>query len=232
MSSGEYIDNIKELPIQKLLSCFFIECEKQFRFLEDQHGFYYYSGLIESLNGHQVIRPYSGQEIDEIFWATTRYEKDDTSFEISFGGTDLKLEMHLCYNRINRLALEEFLQAIKIKKKEYVSGTWLCAKSDIEKVIADIAQSVKQNLENLLEPKQRVIDKAIIIHAKRLRQKIMDDHKRNVKEASLRAAKAFCDKDYRLVIEILMPYKKYIRRSDKKKLKISQKLIAPSSSPC
>ena len=232
MSNRKNIDDTKNLPLQKLLSCFFSECEKQFGFLEGKHGFSSYSGLVDYQRGRHIIRPYNGQEIEGVFWATARYEKNDQSFEISFGDSNLSLKSHICYDRINRLAFGELLQALKIRDREDISGPWVQKEEELNEMIGKMSGIFKKNLSNILEPDQKTMDKAIVIHMNRLRQKVMDDHKKNIKEVSLKAAKAFCDKDYRRVIELLTPYKDYIARYDKKKLEISQKVIAPLEPPC
>ena len=89
----------------ELLSCFFEECERQFRFLEEEHGFTYISGLLEYKKHCKLIKPYNGKtgDLPEPFFAVTRYELDKRAIEIFYGDHNYALEVYVYPDLMQRL---------------------------------------------------------------------------------------------------------------------------------
>ncbi len=203
---------------QELLTCFFAECETQFRFLELKHDYHYFSGLVHYSDGRQVITPYKNQSIDGVFWAATRYEKDESVFEIIFGDKDFSLEGYACFDRINRFGFEQIMDAAKKPNADIGGGRQIYSAEEVQETLQDIAQPFKNHLQYFTRPSPKLIERALNMRGKRMQHQIYERYKSMVEDASAKAAKAFLEKDYGAVVELLLPFERDLSASDRKKL--------------
>ncbi len=215
--------NIEREPSEYLLACFFAECETQFRFLETKHGFHYFSGLVEYKGGRQIITPYKNQTIENGFQAMTRYEKDDDAFEIIFDDMYLSLEGYAYYNRINRFEFSEVLEAAKKTDSALTGKKPVHHRDGVREAIEQIAAPFKSHIQYFIDPGEKQIERALTMRNKRMEHNIRAHHETIVQEASAKAAKAFLEKNYQFVIELLSPYKKDLSAADLKKLEKAKK---------
>lgn len=215
------------VPPEKLLAFFFKECEREFRFLEQEHGFAYFSGLSEYRKGRWIFTPWQSQQplSPGGFEASTFYEKDRVTFEISFSGESHVISPRLCYDRVYRLGLEEVLKAAR---KDYLFRSYTPYASEtasVEKAIHALGKTVQKNKALLTQPNPKIIERALTIREKLLEQKIREQFIRDMNEACTAAARAFMNKDYRRAIELFTPYETHLSFAHLKKLDLARRKI-------
>lgn len=208
-----------------LLQCFFGECEQHFRFLEQSCGFNYISGLAEYRDNYKVIKPYHSQKVDAGFMALTRYEKGQCAIEILFGEEHFFLEGYIYFNRVQRFELSEILAAAK-KNDRNIAGEWgLTEKTMITNTVKRISTALKDNIELYTRTDEKLLNRATIIRNKRIEQSVRKHFDTQIEEACSHAAKAFVDKDYGQVVNLLQPLAFYLNAGDLKKLRIAEKYV-------
>ena len=214
-----------ELHKGELLRCFFSECEKHFRFLEQRYDYSFFYGLVEYRNNYKVIRPFFEDDVSHPFTAVTRYEKDDQALEILFGSDQYYIEGYAYYSPIDRFEFSEILTAAK-KPGVSVAENWgLKSEALIENTISTMAHNVEKSAKLLLKPKQKLLDRAITMRHARLEHAIRQLHIEGLQAACEAAAKAFREKNYKLVIELLEPHRRYLKKADLKKLDRAKKTL-------
>lgn len=203
-------------------------CEHYFRFLETDYNFSYISGLAEYKKGRRIIRPFSyelsrtGNRTASAPHAVTLYEKNSTSFEITYLSHQGALEVTIGYDEIQRLDLEQLLNTARIPVKELTP----CAdQNDLTSSLEYLATLVRNHAGVILEPPPSIVQKAVSAQDKIMEQKIRLRFQNDLDDASQHAAKAFVKKDYRRVIELLMPYENHLSKADMNKLAIAKNEI-------
>lgn len=88
-----------------------------------------------------------------------------------------------------------------------------------------MAESLKDNLQIFTDADQKIIDRARTMRSRRMKQAIYNQYKKDLKEVCARAAKAFINKNYRQVIEYLMPYEQDLPKADLKKYEIAKRKL-------
>lgn len=220
------MNNILWGSAKDLLACFFTECESRFRFLEQKHDFHYLSGLVRYKDGRQIITPYRNQDVPKDFWAITRYEKDNIALEIVYGDEEFVIESYVYFQNIHRLNLSEILWAAK-KDDGSVSGNrWASREAFLRDIICNMAASVEKHKRHILNPTQKTIDRAVTMRAKRLEENIREQYKKDLEKATTIAARAFHDRDFKRVLELLSPYEKDLATADSKKLMRARKNLS------
>jgi hypothetical protein len=203
---------------EELLTCFFTGCEKEFGFLMRKHGFLHAGGLTLFKNGRRILSPFRVPSIVQPpFDATVLYEKDDTAFEISYGGSQYALGLHICYGRVHRFLLREVFEAARR------SGAGLdMTRADkvlmLERHLQEAGVAVRKNTGLITAPGEKLMERTLTIHDTRLEQGIRAQHRRETEDAAAQAAKAFTSKDYPRVIALLSPYEEYLNAASLKKL--------------
>ncbi|MCC6597542.1 MAG: hypothetical protein IT559_01985 [Alphaproteobacteria bacterium] len=211
----------------ELIKCFFSQCERKFRFLEQKHEFSYISGLAEYKNAYKIIKPYQGQKTPSPFLAMTRYEKENQTLEILYGGADFMLEVYSCHGHILRFTPAEILMAAR-KSSAYLPNTrGLSHSAAIEDALENLSKALRKHVKTLLNPSQRLLDRAQTIHNKQLEQAVRKRHRNTIEDACRQAAKAYREKDYPKVIQILEPHKNALGKADLKKLYLAKSLLRP-----
>jgi len=207
------------LTAEQLLKCFFSECERQFRFLEQRYGYNFFCGLSEYQKNYKIIRPYNGQqEIGESFLATIRYEKDHTAIEIIYSSDQFFIEGYMFYSPADRFEFSEILTAAR-KSNGNIAGDWgITDNFIITKTLQTMSACFEKNSHILLDPSVKLMDRALRIRHTRLEQAIRTQHSENIKEICAQAALAFREKNYRLVVKLLEPCRDYLKKADLKKL--------------
>ncbi|MFK7840304.1 MAG: hypothetical protein AB8B83_08250 [Bdellovibrionales bacterium] len=210
-----------------LLSCFFQECESQFRFLEETHGFLYLSGLAEYQSHYKIIKPYSNQLKDTPypFYAITRYERDNQAVEIFYGDHNYALEVFIYPDSMRRLNLQDIVSAIRQETSGNKNLSYLTEEQNISHSLEWFSKIIESN-PKILNPNEKLIKKTETMRERLLEQSVRSHLEALVTKASARAAKAFTRKDYSLVVEILSLYKDFLNRSDLKKLQIAQEKLS------
>ena len=216
------MDQISGARSHDLLACFFEESESKFRFLEEEYGYLYLSGLVEYKDRYKVIKPYNKTEkyIDEPFYAVTRYERNRQAIEIFYGDTNYVLDVFVYPNSIQRLNMRDLISAARGDVSTNKNLNFLTEKSNIVQSIQWFSQAM-QSTPKVLEPSDRLIERTTVMRETLLEQGVRAHLDKLVKDASIRAAEAFVHKDYKRVIDILRPYQGYLNASDLKKLRIA-----------
>lgn len=208
------------------LSCFFTMCEHEFRFLEVDHDFSYFSGLLEYIKGRHVLRPCNPKTIHgQSFDAATIYDNGKQTLEITYNGETSVLDFFVCYNRINRFALAEIISAARWS---FPPKTQRLFSPDVETLktdIAAVAQIAKKNRAMMTDPDPKIIERTLTIREKKMEQQIRAQFRRDTDEARAQAAKAFVAKDYVRVIMLLTPYENYLDSGSAKKLTQARKTL-------
>lgn len=211
---------------KSLVACFLEECERQFRFLELEHGFKYFSGLASRQKGREIITPYKNQKIPNPFFLKTRYEQGNITLEITYGDLDFSLSHYLYYERISRLNWYDIL-AISGQHGAVCQNIQknLISHQSISQKIEVLAKLVQENIKCLTTPSLKLIQKATNYREKRIEEAVRTHAGSILKQASKMAARAFSKQDYRMVIEILTPHELMLKRSDMNKLKRARKFF-------
>lgn len=209
------------IDTRTLLTCFFAVCEDAFRFLEREHGFEYCAGLATYAGGRQIIRPYHHENIATPFFAVTRYEKENTSIEITYGDTDYSIGIHLCPDRIHRFTMQELCRAAG-KRFKSCNTQKILTSAEIEHAIRVLAENLRHDQKTLVNTPETVVRKTAMNRAREMEKRIREQFRKNLKDSIRRAAKAFSEENHRVVIALLMPYEQYLKGRDLKKLQIAR----------
>lgn len=214
-----------ERAAAELLRCFFSECEKRFRFLEQRYGYTFLCGLVEYQNNFKIIKPIQEHYDIGVFQAVTRYERDDQAIEILYGEDQFIIEGYAFYNPIERYELAEILNAAK-KNEERAYGDWGVTNSElIQKTVRSMAHAIEKHAQLILDPSPKVLKRAMTIRQTRLEHTIRQKHQEIMNRASSEAARAYRKKNFKRVIELLEPHKNYLQRADLRKLEHSKKYL-------
>lgn len=214
-----------QIKASELLQCFFAACERHFRFLEQNYGFSYISGIAEYSKNYQIIRPFQGEEIYDEFWGMTRYEKDDQAIEILYGGKQFLVESYIFYDPVQRFELSEILAAAR-KSDERMSGDWgLTRPALIESTIEQMAHATQKNTRFILEPSTKLLERAVTIRYKRLEQAIRTHYGDIIEQTCEQAAQAYRQKNFSKVIILLEPHRLHLSKADLKKLERAKKQL-------
>ncbi len=219
-----------QLSADELLRCFFSECERHFRFLEERYGYNFICGLAEYQKNYKIIKPLNNQKIDGSFLAVTRYEKDNKAIEITYGNEQFLVEAHTFYNPFDRFQLAEILIAAR-KDEKKLTGDWGVTNPDlIQKTVQRMAHALEKHARIVLEPGPKLLDRAMTIRNARLEQSIRQKHNDIIKSVCEDAAGAYRMKNYRRVVQLLEPHKNYLQKADIKKLARAKKFLLSSRS--
>lgn len=215
----------KQSSVQNLLACFFDQSEAAFRFLTQNLDLRMMQGMLQYRNGRRVILPYKGGTPEPDFCAVTCLEREALCLKLLYGHGDFGLETYVTFNHVDRFMISEYLEAGKSPDARMRHHYWLQSEGLLSSTISLIAESLKDNIMHITEADQKTIDRARTMRSKRMRQLIYNQYKKDLKEVSARAAKAFIDKNYRQVIEYLMPYEQDLPKADLKKYEIAKKML-------
>ena len=110
-----------------------------------------------------------------------------------------------------------------VSKNKYVS--YLTEASNIADATKWFSGAIREN-SKLLNPSERLVDRANVMRDKLLEQGVRSHFEKLLKSASRKAAEAFTNKDFSKVVELLLPFKKYLGSSDLKKLRIASEKLS------
>ncbi len=209
-----------------LLTCFFEECESQFRFLEEEHGYLYISGLMDYNRSFKVIRPYNKRyEAGKAFQAVTRYERNQQAIEIYYGDKNYALDIYFYPDSVQRFRFSELMSALRKDATPPRDFNFLLHSEIISESLQWFSSTMRQT-PNLVKPSDRLINRAATMRDTLLEQSIRAHYEKLMKEASDRAAKAFARQHFGEVIEILSPYEDHLPSADLKKLQIARQKLS------
>lgn len=206
-----------------LLACFFSECEKRFRFLEQRHGYSYLSGMATYKNNYKIIVPYTHtSSVQDPFLAVTRYEKDNHALEILYGDDDYIMEVFIYIDPITRISLKDLMAAKRVPYAMPDKMSWVTQNALIEKMVQAFAHTVKEHKKSFLLPDAKLVERALTMRSKLTEQTVRAHYKKGMEDASVRAAQAYMQKNYQEAVETLEPFEKNLSKSDLKKLKLAR----------
>lgn len=208
-----------------LLRCFFSQCERKFRFLEERHGYNFFYGLVEYRKNFKLIKAVESYDISGSFQAIVRYEKDEQALEMLYGSEQFQIEGYAYYNAIDRYTFSEILKASRKQTDMFQSDWGLTDPKLIEKTVSQFAYAVEKNARVLLDSNPKVLERANTIRNALLEQTIRQYHAEMLKRISEDAARAFREKNYRRVIELLNPHKEHLKKAELKKLQRAEELL-------
>ncbi len=215
------------MPAELLLKDFFKLCRQEFKALVDHYGFSYLEGLAETHKGRQVIIPYQSDKMSYPFFAVGRYEKQDFAIEILCGDTDFLVQLALIYQRTYRLSLYDVLSVIqpyKLSKYELPAleaQDFLADIKNVEKLFKAYRKALFENIEQIIAPPEGLLEKALLIKEKRLKEEVSMHYRQGMDEASEKAKAAFQEGDFRKVIMLFRPYKDDLIEEDFKLLSLA-----------
>ena len=211
----------------ELLACFFEQCERGFRFLEEQHKFSYLSGLVEYRKNYKIIKPYQNATAAlhgaGNFLAITRYELDDLALEIQFSKSRLSLEGYMYLEQVQRLEFSEILAAARKDDARIARSAGLTDTHLLGVAVSDMARCLKKHKKYFVSPKLKHLERAATIRHTRLEQAVREHFKSQLSDTCIEAARAFTSKDYKRVIDLLQPVEPYLTIADSKKLNLARK---------
>jgi len=215
-----------DLSANELLKCFFSECERNFRFLEQRYGYSFFCGLVEYRNNYKLIKPINSGIIHEPFIAVTRYEKDGCALEFSYSSQHFVIENQAFYNPVDRFSLAEILYAARKSGGQALNGDWgLTNEALIHNTIQGMAATTEKYARIFLNPSSKLLNRAMAIRSKRMEQKIRQKHLQTIKLVCQDAAKAYREKNYRQVVRLLEPFRQYLKKAEIKKLERAKALL-------
>lgn len=214
-----------------LVSCFLKECEKQFRFLEQEYALSYFSGLQIYQNGRQVLKPFNKDALlHPTFQAATLYKSDALSLDITYGDTNFCIEGHLFYQNIYRFEWNDLLLASQNSDDALPVYTGITNEADIIEAVDLMASTLKKHIADFIIPSNKVIECAQTARHKHIEETIRHYYAIEFERVKKLAAKSFLEKDYRRVVELYMPYRFDLGPVDKKKFEASRQKIHQQSS--
>lgn len=212
---------------QNLLTCFFKECESQFRFLEEKHGYLYLSGLAEYHKNYKIIKPYNGQTPadNQPFFALTRYEQHDQAIEVMYGDNQYILEIFIYPDAVSRLSLRDMIMATRGDSSAVKDLSYLTEPEHVTKSLKWFAQAIIDN-PKVIKPSAKLIERASTMRSKLIEHGVRAHLDRLVEDSTTKAAAAFVEKNYAKVIDLLMPYQNFLGSSALKQLRIAQQKLS------
>ncbi len=216
---------LTETALTALLECFFVQSEREFRFLEEMHGYQYISGLAQYKNKYQIIHPFNGQPVNDDFIAITRYERGDQAIEFVFGDNHFILDSLVYFDKINRYEFSDVMAGAK-KADIQITGEWGATDSSIiTNFLKTHSAILREHIHYFTNPDEKLIKRIDTVKQKKLENAVRRHFKNQITEACGFAAKAFLKKDYARVVSLLLPLERYLGKADLKKLKLAQKHI-------
>ena len=210
---------------EALLTCFFTGCAEHFGFLHD-HGFNSVSGLSHYQKGRRILSPFCApSNIAPPFEAATLFERDETAFEISYGGEHYTLNLHVCYAHVHRFLLRDVFQAARKPMASKLDTVRVPNIKSLENALENSAKTVRKNADFITDLNPKILERTLVIHDKLVEEKIRAQHQRDVEETERQAAKAYATLDYTRVVEMLTPYERYISAASAKKLDRARKTL-------
>jgi hypothetical protein len=220
------MNNNQTRTAQKLLGDFFSICAREFRFLEEDHGFTCVRGLSEYRKGHRLLTPWHEQHVipaDAPFEAVTLYEKDDTAFEILYSSTNRTIDLYAGYSKSPRLQFQEILKAARRSLFVPLEIPVAVQHSTVEKTLQAISPVIQKNINFITAPNPKMIERALETREKHRELKLQEQLERDMAAAAQEAFRAFIVKDYRRVIELFTPYEHNLSFIHLRKLDIARK---------
>ncbi len=168
--------------------------------------------------------PYCPDDYGDIanFWAVMRYERGDGTIEITYGDKNFRLESHFYSGPVERYGLNDILQASQKPPAVILPLSAVLEISFLQSCIITLAETLHAHIDCFIEPSQHVLKRAGRIRRMFLEHRIREDYRRELEDASLKAARAFILEDYKAVIFWLRPYQKNLTRTDRKKLELAK----------
>ena len=159
-----------------LLTCFFKECERAFRFLEEQHGYFYYKGIIDRDNHSKKLTPYKNfsQTPGLPFYAVTRYERGHEAIEIFYGDNDYALEVFIYPDYVQRVSVNNLISAAgaSLLSPDF---SYLKGESELCKGIQALA-AILRDQPAVLNPDEEMVRQACSVREKLLEEAVRAHH--------------------------------------------------------
>jgi hypothetical protein len=189
-----------------------------------EHGFIYISGIAEYIKGRQIIRPLRGDQItDSSANLITRYEKGELAIEFAYTVPDGRLDCLVYPDRINRLRLQDILQALKKQADVQILEHPLPQPESLKSALHLVASLLHDNQALLDDADRRIFERAMVLREKLIEHHLREQLKREIDLACAQAARAFMQKDYSRVIILLRAYENFLSSGDLKKLNFARK---------
>ena len=212
-----------------LIETFFTDCEKNFRFLEQKHAYDYLSGLAEYRKNYKVIVPYHYSKIDlhnaDELIALTRYELGGSAVEISFSIETLRIEGHIYYDPVQRFEFSEVITAAKKGESRLNPESGLSQRDLIQDKLCDMGRVFQKYKKYFIEPKPRFVERVHTIKNKRMEHAIRSHFMEQLSDRCIQAARAYTEKNFKRVIELLQPFEPYLGQAETKKLVLARKQL-------
>ncbi|VAW92632.1 hypothetical protein MNBD_GAMMA23-2453 [hydrothermal vent metagenome] len=210
--------------ISELVNTFTREVREQFYFLVEDCGFMHKSGLSDLSQPISNLKQCNIDNLPNIFWLIERYIKGNIRIELGYGDRDLIVEGQWWYEEQSHgFGMWEILHAANRSDEKIGGNAWVNSQEFMNHTIADMAKSLKDNIELFINPKSEIVDRALELRGQRLHYNQKKQRMNDLKRARTSAAEAFRLKKYNIVIDILSPFSDIFSEADSQKIKLSKK---------
>jgi len=171
---------INHADSHRLLTQFFQECESQFRFLEEQYGYLYFSGLVGHKNHCRIVTPYKNITLDpdKPFHAVTRYERGQQAIEVLYGDKNYGLDVFVYPDCVKRLGLNDLIAATKGHTSSLQNFSALDQPNDLSHALKSLAETMRDH-PTILSPSADLSNRAADLRDTLLEQTIRAHHEKN-----------------------------------------------------
>ncbi len=138
------------------------------------------------------------------------------------------LDFYVYYGQIHRLHMNEIMKAKSRIRFAQMKTRNIRQQEQIEAALEQASLLVRQHAKFLANPDANIIERAVRHRDKMLQHEIQEQFDKDKEIACRLASIAFLHKDYRRVIELLMPFEKYLSLADSRRLALAQKILYPS----
>lgn len=213
-----------------IYTAFMLETELQFRFLEN-NGYRRIAGISSRKNDVELIKPCSIKTLPRDYVVKAIYERQGIGFEISYSTNSFTLsDIYRFDGKAFPLRwIGYFFRTAHDRPdnepdKEPQECTSIEAfKSQITEIAYYITPNMYHSTPWVIEARNKRMEVLNKIWEKVNRYAAEDIFREKLKMASKIASDAFLERDYKRVIECLLPLEKYLSPPDKKKLELAKR---------
>lgn len=192
--------------VQFLLKSFFHQAKDKFYHFSQNCDVL--QGLTDYHKGRLLITPYvDGQSIEYPYFAITRFETEQFSFDISYGDYDLSLEFHITFKGGQRYSLQDIASYFDhpIAKQDIYQGH---TEGAIISILNKIARFMTLYFDQINNPSECFLIALQTIQQKRLQEKWTAQYDDRKKNAYTKAVQAIQIQDYKRALILMRPYKR------------------------
>ena len=172
-------------------------------------------------DGLKGIRPEELPE-DSFFWAEVDFTRGSELVRVTYGDREFDIntivETDHHENGARHFALWEFAEALGIDSVVPLSGAWVFEPTEIQRIVQGMGSFFAEHSNDILDPRPDVLQRLVAGRIERQAGWEVEAREADIRRASVKAAEAFRGKDYKTVVDILLPYETWLTPAQAKKL--------------